>query len=330
MSLTADVPAVATHVNVPLDKSLDRRFEFVLLFDCVNGNPNGDPDAGNSPRIDPETGHGLVTDVCLKRKVRDYVVMTMKQQSGAPIPGHRIYVQHRGVLQRLHQEAYDALGLDPKGKATKKGDEATPAEQARAWMCQTFFDIRTFGAVMTLDINCGQVRGPVQLSAFASSIDPVVPASHTIVRKAVATEREAEKQTKDGDQVTGTMGRKEMIPYGLYRAHGFINAHLAQDTGFTGADLNLLLDALVNMFEFDRSASRGEMATCALLLFEHGGGKPALGVAPARVLFDTLTVERKDKASPPRRFSDYTVSFNEKALPKDVQAHWIVKPTNLV
>jgi CRISPR-associated protein Csd2 len=323
MPATATAPAV--RVDVPLDRPLDRRFEFVLLFDCMNGNPNGDPDAGNSPRIDPETNHGLVTDVCLKRKIRDYITMTMKDE-GKPREGHRIYVQHRGVLERLHREAYDAIGLDPKGKKTKKDEDASPAEQARAWMCQTFYDIRAFGAVMTLDINCGQVRGPVQMSAFASSIDPIVPASHTIVRKAVATEREAEKQTKDGDQVTGTMGRKEMIPYGLYRAHGFINAHLAQDTGFTGADLNLLLDALVNMFEFDRSASRGEMATCALLLFEH---ENSLGAAPARTLFDTLTVTRKDDKAPPRRFSDYAVSFNEKALPKGINAHWIVKPATL-
>lgn len=324
-SAKAPAPSVANRVEVPLDKPLDHRFEFVLLFDCVNGNPNGDPDAGNSPRIDPETGHGLVTDVCLKRKIRDYVTMTMKQD-GAPLPGHRIYVQHRGVLERLHREAYDAIGLDPKAKTTKKGEDASPAEQARAWMCQTFFDVRTFGAVMTLDINCGQVRGPVQMSAFASSVDPIVPASHTIVRKAVAKESDAEKQTKEGNQITGTMGRKEMIPYGLYRAHGFVNAHLAQDTGFTGADLNLLLDAIVNMFEFDRSASRGEMATCALLLFEHDN---ALGSAPARTLFDTLAITRKSTDAPPRRFSDYTIAFNEKTLPKGVKAHWIVKPAGL-
>lgn len=297
----------------------NNRCDFVLLFDVINGNPNGDPDAGNAPRVDAETGCGLVTDVCLKRKVRDYVtLLKTNAETGEPEPGCRIYVQHRGVLERFHREAYEAEGLDPEAK--DKAAKMTNAEKARAWMCQTFYDIRTFGAVLTLNINCGQVRGPVQLT-FARSMDPIAEMSQTIVRKAVAKESEASDQIGKHGQVTGTMGRKELIPYGLYVAHGFISPHLARDTGFSSADLDLLWDALKMMFEHDRSASRGEMATRKLVVFEH---ESALGNAPAHTLFDRVKVGRNDETKPPRAFSDYTVEVDAEGLPSGVTVHELV------
>lgn len=299
-------------------KVIDHRYDFVLLFDVKHGNPNGDPDAGNAPRIDPETGHGLVTDVCLKRKVRDYVTLSKTDlATGKPEPGFRIYVQHRGVLERFHREAYRAEGLkhDEYGKESKLSN----VEKARTWMCQTFYDIRTFGAVLTLNINCGQVRGPVQI-AFARSIDPIAALEQSIVRKAVATEREAEEQIGKHSQITGTMGNKQIVPYALYRAHGFISPHLAADTGFTEGDLEVLWQALPNMFEQDRSAARGEMATRKLVVFEH---ESLLGNAPAHKLFERVSVERKDPSRPPRDFSDYIVHVDTSDLPTGVTARML-------
>ncbi|WP_404366045.1 type I-C CRISPR-associated protein Cas7/Csd2 [Corallococcus coralloides] len=294
---------------------LKNRYDFVLLFDVKDGNPNGDPDAGNLPRIDPETGHGLVTDVCLKRKVRNYVQLI---HDGAD--GHDIYVKERGVLSALHAEAYARLGLkaqepvaeatadspkgEGKGKAEKKPRKASEGEvvrKVRAEMCRRYFDVRTFGAVMSLkEANAGQVRGPVQLT-FGRSLDPVVSAEHTITRMAVATQKEADNQGGDNR----TMGRKTTVPYGLYRAYGFVSPSLAKQTGFGEADLDLLWKALVEMFDHDRSAARGLMATRRLLVFRHAS---ALGNAPAHKLFDAVSARRKDDSKPPRDFSDYALS----------------------
>ncbi len=288
---------------------ISRRYDFVLLFDVTNGNPNGDPDAGNAPRIDPETGHGLVSDVCLKRKVRNYVTLVKTEDAG-PAPGYDIYVKERAILNHQHLRAYEAKGLDPKAtgaKTKREGEEA-----ARAWMCQTFFDIRMFGAVMTLDINAGQVRGPVQMT-FARSIDPIVSLEQAITRMAVATERESEKQ----DGGNRTMGRKEIVPYALYRAHGFISPHLARLTGFNEDDLGLLFRALSGMFEIDRSAARGEMTTRGLYVFEHDS---ALGNAPAHRLFEGIVLRRRDSSRPPRHFEDYEVIVGT-GLPAGVALH---------
>jgi CRISPR-associated protein Csd2 len=293
-----------------------KRHDFVLLFDVKNGNPNGDPDQGNVPRTDPETQHGLVTDVCLKRKIRDYVTLLKTDlQSGKPEERYRIYVQHRGVLEQLHREAYEAEALKVEEKAKDK--KLNNVEKARAWMCQTFYDIRAFGAVLTLDINCGQVRGPVQLT-FARSVDPISPMEQTIVRKAVATQREADSQVDKHSQVTGTMGNKQIVPYGLYRAHGFVSPPLAADTGFTNEDLEVLWQALVNMFDQDHSASRGEMATRKLIVFEH---ESHLGNAPSRTLFDRVGIMKTDDKKPARDFSDYSLSIDRQGLPSGVTLH---------
>lgn len=307
--------------------ALANRYDFVLLFDVKDGNPNGDPDAGNLPRVDAETGHGLVTDVALKRKLRNFVAMTKEQDQREPTDGEKrfeIYVRERAILNHQHQRAYSALKLDapppdagdgdaaeaPKKKAGKEkrkgsGDEV---DKARAWMCQNFFDVRSFGAVMSTGTNAGQVRGPVQLT-FARSIDPVVALEHSITRVAVATEAEAEKQQGDNR----TMGRKHTVPYGLYRAHGFVSAFLARQTGFDDADLGLLWQALEQMFEHDRSAARGEMSTRGLYVFEH---QTELGNAHAHALFDRLTVSRDpaDAATPARSFGAYSVAFDGRAL----------------
>ncbi|MBI2817801.1 MAG: type I-C CRISPR-associated protein Cas7/Csd2 [Acidobacteria bacterium] len=294
---------------------IKHRYDFVLLFDVKDGNPNGDPDAGNSPRIDPETGHGLVTDVCLKRKIRNYVCLA-KAANGNPEPGYDIYVKEKAVLNRQHQRAYAALKLNPESKGKEKAGQIS---ETRAWMCQTFFDIRMFGAVMTLDINCGQVRGPVQM-AFARSVDPIVSLEQSITRMAVATEREAEKQSGDNR----TMGRKEIVPYGLYVAHGFISPNLAADTGFSDEDLDLLWRALGRkegdggMFEHDRSAARGEMASRRLIAFEH---ESMLGNAPAHALFARLKIARKDPAKPARSHSDYEVTLDKDNLPPGITVH---------
>ena len=278
---------------------INNRYDFVLLFDVKNGNPNGDPDAGNLPRIDPETGHGIVTDVCLKRKIRNYTELIKNEQA----PYH-IYVQEKAVLTERRAPAYDAVA--------DENDKATKISKARAWMCRNFYDVRTFGAVMsTKENNCGQVRGPVQL-AFSQSIDPIVSLEASITRMAVETRKESDAQ--DGDN--RTMGRKTYIPYGLYRLHGFISAPLAAQTGFSEKDLAHFWDALINMFDHDRSAARGEMATQKLIVFKH---QSELGSAPAHKLFDLVQVCRKDDSKPPRGFSDYTVSIEKSALPRGVE-----------
>ena len=288
--------------------SINQRHDFVLLFDVKDGNPNGDPDAGNLPRLDAETGHGLVTDVSLKRKVRNYVGLVKNA-----VRPYDIYVKEKGVLERLHREAYTAIGasdeLADDGKASKKkrkGSEDSVVE-ARKWMCSNYFDVRTFGAVMSTGVNCGQVRGPVQMT-FARSRDAIVAAEHSITRMAVATEAESEKQ--DGDN--RTMGRKHTVPYGLYRSHGFVSSFLARQTGFSGDDLELFFKALEDMFEHDRSAARGEMSTRGLYVFTHDS---ELGNAHAHSLFDRLAVARAGDASAPARdFAAYAVTFDGQAL----------------
>lgn len=276
--------------------SLNNRYDFVLLFDVKDGNPNGDPDAGNLPRLDAETGHGLVTDVCLKRKVRNYVGLTKGET-----PPHEIYVKEKAVLNKQNERAYIGIGkadlLKGDDKKRKGGDAV---DEARQWMCRNFFDVRTFGAVMSTGINCGQVRGPVQLT-FARSVSPVVALEHSITRMAVATEAEAEKQQGDNR----TMGRKFTVPYGLYRAHGFVSAHLAKQTGFGEDDLKLLWESLTRMFDHDRSAARGEMSTRGLYVFRHDS---ELGDAPAHSLFDLVQVKQNDVGEPARQFSDFTVT----------------------
>ena len=278
---------------------LENRYEFVLLFDVENGNPNGDPDAGNLPRVDPETGHGLVTDVCLKRKVRNYVELAKAGQEG-----FNIYVREKAVLSTSRAPACAAV--DGKGK---NADEK--AQLAQQWMCANFFDVRTFGAVMsTKENNCGQVRGPVQFT-FASSVDPIMPMEVTITRMAVENEKDSQKQ-EGGNR---TMGRKNIVPYGLYRLMGFVSAPLAKRTGFSSADLELLWEALVNMFEHDHSAARGLMSARKLVIFKHDN---ELGHAPAHTLFDRVLVTRKDENAPARAFADYSVSVNKANLPQGV------------
>jgi CRISPR-associated protein Csd2 len=285
------------------------RYEFVYLFDVSNGNPNGDPDAGNLPRLDPETNQGLVTDVCLKRKIRNYV--SLEKEGGA---GYAIYMQEKSVLNNQHELAWKALDIpaDAKDGYKKLPKDVVKAKELTDWMCANFFDVRTFGAVMTTGVNCGQVRGPIQM-AFATSIDPVVPMEISITRMAVTTQKEAEEQSGDNR----TMGRKHIIPYGLYRAHGFISAKLAERTGFSEYDLELFWRSLINMFEHDRSAARGEMAARKLIVFKH---EHPMGNAPAHVLFDTVKVERVqgEAATPARSFGDYRVSIDSESLPQGV------------
>ena len=286
--------------------SLNRRYDFVLLFDVKDGNPNGDPDAGNLPRLDAETGDGLVTDVSLKRKVRNFVGMVKGEQ-----PPYEIYVKEKAVLNAQHKRAYVAIGREDalEGDAKKrKGGDAV--DDARKWMCANFFDVRTFGAVMSTGVNCGQVRGPVQLT-FARSIDPVIAQEHSITRMAVATEAEAEKQEGDNR----TMGRKHTVPYGLYRSHGFVSAFLAEQTKFSADDLELFWQALEQMFEHDRSAARGHMATRGLYVFEH---QDKLGNAHAHDLFDRIVVARKEGVTTPRDFADYQVDVKQEGLPSQV------------
>ncbi|MBZ4687065.1 MAG: CRISPR-associated protein Csd2 family [Clostridiales bacterium] len=282
---------------------IKNRYEFVLLFDVENGNPNGDPDAGNMPRIDAETGLGLVTDVCLKRKIRNYVDIV---KNGAD--GYDIYVREGAVLNVQHRKAYNALKIEPNTKDKKLPKDAQKAKELTLFMCHHFFDIRAFGAVMTTEVNCGQVRGPVQLN-FARSIDPIVQQEVTITRMAVTSEKDAEKKDRE-------MGRKHIVPYALYRVEGYISAHLAEKTGFSKDDIELLWDALINMFDHDRSAARGKMATRKLIIFEHGS---ALGNAPAHKLFDLVKVSRKDPGHPARSYDDYEVSINKSALPAGVR-----------
>lgn len=291
--------------------TINRRYDFTLVFDVMNGNPNGDPDSGNSPRIDPETGHGLVSDVCLKRKIRNYICLAKRDmKSGDPMLGYDIYVKEKAVLNRQHQRAYDAIGLKKDAKGVEKAGQVS---KARGWMCQTFFDVRMFGAVMGLEINCGQVRGPVQI-AFARSVDPIVSLEQTITRMAVATEREADQQGGDNR----TMGRKEIVPYGLYVVHGFISPHLAADTGFSDEDLALLWESIKGMFEHDRSAAHGLMSARKLYVFEH---ESALGNAPAHALFERIKIDRKDSTKPARQIADYAISLDRQDLPTGIVVH---------
>ena len=354
---------------------IQKRIDFIILFDVKDGNPNGDPDAGNIPRIDAETGYGLVTDVCLKRKVRNYV--GLKYEYNNP---YDIYIKEKAVLGRAHVEAFNSLGITlgeetqiiipenihsnlqnsllPEGVTIEENEQnswlviaadadvkairaelkdinpsndvkkfiennlknvkarrpkSEEVDKGREWMCSHFYDIRTFGAVMSLKSapNCGQVRGPVQFT-FARSVDPIVSLEHSITRMAVATEAEAEKQAGDNR----TMGRKFTVPYGLYRAHGFISAPLANQTGFSENDLELLWEALENMFEHDRSAARGLMGTRKLIIFEHSS---KMGDVSVQKLFDTVTIKRKDDNKPPRDFSDYLVTIAKDKIPQSVK-----------
>jgi len=282
-----------------MSKAVKNRYEVVLLYDVKNGNPNGDPDAGNLPRIDPETGYGIVTDVCLKRKVRNYVELIKNGEKF-----FNIYVQEKAILTERRAPAYEAIA-DEKDKAAK-------ISKARQWMCRNFFDVRTFGAVMSAkENNCGQVRGPVQF-AFSQSIDPVVSLEASITRMAVETKKESDSQGGDNR----TMGRKTYVPYGLYRVHGFISAPLAKQTGFSEEDLTLFWNSLQNMFDHDRSAARGEMAAQKLIVFKHDS---ELGNAPAHKLFDLVKVNRGDNDSKPARaFSDYQVTIDRSNLPDAV------------
>lgn len=292
-----------------MSEVLKNRYEFVILFDVENGNPNGDPDAGNMPRIDPETGHGIVTDVCLKRKIRNYVE-TVKEDS----TGYRIYVKDGVPLNRSDAEAYRELDVTDKTIKEKKKEDPELDRKIRDWMCKNFYDIRTFGAVMTTFVkaalNCGQVRGPVQLG-FARSVEPVMPQEVTITRVAITTEADAEKKGTE-------MGRKFVIPYGLYRCEGYISANLARKvTGFTEEDLSLLWEAIFNMFEHDHSAARGKMAVRELIIFKHDS---ELGNAPAWKLFEAVQVRRKDGNAvlPARSFQEYEVLVDEEHLPQGV------------
>ncbi|WP_173384675.1 type I-C CRISPR-associated protein Cas7/Csd2 [Fibrobacter succinogenes] len=278
---------------------LKKRYDFVLLFDVKDGNPNGDPDAGNLPRLDAETGNGLVTDVCLKRKVRNFIQLAKQGENG-----YDIFVKEKAILNNAIDEAHDSEVV----KAQKKDADKTDA--ARQFMCAKYFDIRTFGAVMSTGKNAGQVRGPVQMT-FGRSIDPIVSSEHSITRMAVATEAEAEKQKGDNR----TMGRKFTVPYGLYVSHGFISAHLAAQTGFTTDDLDAFWEALEKMFWEDHSAARGEMNVRGLYVFEHS---TALGNAPAHELFEKIKVERKDSSIPARSFDDYNVIIDE-TMPEGVK-----------
>lgn len=271
---------------------LKKRYDFVLLFDVKDGNPNGDPDAGNLPRLDAETGNGLVTDVCLKRKVRNFVQLAKQGEAG-----YDIFVKEKAILNNAIDEAHDSESV----KSQKK--DADKTEAARQFMCAKYFDIRTFGAVMSTGKNAGQVRGPVQMT-FGRSIDPIVSSEHSITRMAVATEAEAEKQKGDNR----TMGRKFTVPYGLYVSHGFISAHLAAQTGFSTDDLDVFWEALEKMFWEDHSAARGEMNVRGLYVFEHS---TALGRAAAHELFEKIKVERKDPSIPARSFDDYKVTIDE-------------------
>ena len=288
-----------------MSEPIKNRYDFVILFDVENGNPNGDPDSGNMPRVDPETGYGIVTDVCLKRKIRNYVE-TAKEDAD----GYRIYIKDQVPLQRSDAEALSYLGVSKDLKAAKKGDPTLDGK-IRDFMCQNFYDIRTFGAVMTTFVkgalNCGQVRGPVQLS-FARSVDPILPQEITITRVAITTEADAEKKGTE-------MGRKYIVPYGLYRAEGYVSANLARKvTGFSEQDLQLLWQAILNMFENDHSAARGKMAVRELIVFKHDS---ELGNAPAYKLFDAVHVDHAQGVAVPRKYSDYVVTVDEQ-LPSGI------------
>ena len=297
-----------------MSEPIRNRYDFVILFDVENGNPNGDPDAGNMPRIDPETGLGLVTDVCLKRKIRNYVEMIKEDE-----PGYKIYIKENVPLNRSDKSALRYVGINEEDdKATKeaikkmKKDDPELDLKLRDFMCRNFFDVRTFGAVMTTFVkaalNCGQVRGPVQLG-FTQSVDPIIPQEVTITRVAITTEADAENKDTE-------MGRKHIVPYGLYRAEGFISANLARKvTGFSEDDLAILWQAILNMFENDHSAARGKMAVRELIVFKHDS---ELGNAPAHKLFDAVHIQRKNPDAPTRKYSDYTVEIDEANIPDGV------------
>jgi len=289
-----------------MSEAIKNRYEFVYLFDVENGNPNGDPDAGNMPRIDPETSYGLVTDVCLKRKIRNFVDITKQEDKG-----YKIYVKEKAILNHQHELAYinnPDIKRPPAKKLPKKEEDAKIITH---WMCDNFFDVRSFGAVMMTEVNCGQVRGPVQIN-FARSIDAIVPMEISITRMAVTTEKEAEQQSGDNR----TMGRKHIVPYALYRAEGYVSAHLAAQTGFSEDDLKLFWEALANMFDHDHSAARGKMNARKLIIFKH---ESALGNAPAHKLFELVEVHRTTEAGkPPRAFSDYQVTVNRTNVPAGV------------
>lgn len=278
-------------------ETIKNKIDFVFIFDVQDGNPNGDPDAGNLPRIDAETGEGLVTDVCLKRKVRNYVGLS---KEGAP--GYNIFIREKAVLNSMIDAAYEEEGVKQAGEKDK-------ADKARQIMCRNYFDVRTFGAVMSTGKNAGQVRGPIQLT-FARSIDPIVTAEHSITRMAVATTEESDKQKGDNR----TMGRKATVPYGLYICHGFISPSLAKQTGFSEEDQDVFFDALKNMFDIDRSAARGLMSARKLIVFRHDS---ILGNAPANLLFDRIII-KKNSEKPPRSFSDYTIEIDDNNLPQGI------------
>ena len=290
-----------------MGEAIRNRYDFVVLFDVENGNPNGDPDNGNAPRVDLDTGHGIVTDVCLKRKIRNYVE-TVKEKE----PGYQIYIKEGTPLNVKDAGAFAELSIDEKKIPALKKEDPELDRKIRDFMCSRFFDIRAFGAVMTTfvkaNLNCGQVRGPVQFG-FARSVDPIVPQSLTITRVAITTEKDAEKKKTE-------MGRKEIVPYGLYRAEGFVSANLARKvTGFSEEDAELLWEAILNMFENDRSAARGKMAVRELIIFKHDS---ELGNAPAHKLFDAVKVNKREAGIQPRCYGDYEVTVCEEQIPEGV------------
>lgn len=291
-----------------MSEVIKNRYEFVILFDVENGNPNGDPDAGNMPRIDPETGYGLVTDVCLKRKIRNYVETVKEDEKG-----YGIYIREDVPLNRSDNKAFEYLGMDGKNTKDLKKKDPDADIKIRDFMCQNFYDIRTFGAVMTTfvkaSLNCGQVRGPVQIG-FARSIDPIISQEVTITRVAITTEEDAAKKSTE-------MGRKNIVPYALYRAEGYISANLARKvTGFSEEDLELLWDAIINMFEHDHSAARGKMAVRELIVFKHS---KELGDCPAYKLFDSIEVTKKEGVVYPRKYQDYEICIHEDRIPDTVE-----------
>ena len=291
-----------------MSEVIKNRYEFVILFDVENGNPNGDPDAGNMPRIDPETGYGLVTDVCLKRKIRNYVEIVKEDESG-----YGIYIKEDVPLNRSDNKAYEYLHITDKDVKELKKKDPQADVKIRNFMCENFYDIRTFGAVMTTfvkaSLNCGQVRGPVQLG-FARSIDPIVSQEVTITRVAITTEKDAENKSTE-------MGRKNIVPYALYRAEGYVSANLARKvTGFSEDDLELLWEAIINMFEHDHSAARGKMAVRELIVFKHS---KELGDCPAYKLFDSVEVSKREEVAYPRKYQDYIVNIHQERIPDTVE-----------
>ena len=308
-----------------MSQPIQNRHDFLDFFDVQDGNPNGDPDAGNLPRIDPQTFQGLVTDGCLKRKVRDYVLAAKAEREGSA-PGYEIYFQTKGgpekrVLNTIHQRAHDAVGIKKEKNEKQSGMEKYRDQlAARDWMCQNFYDVRAFGAVMSTNINCGQVRGPVQMT-FARSLHPIVQQEVAITRKSVTKPEDAEDQLKKDGGLTGTMGRKAIVPYGLYVAHGFVSANEAAVTGFGEEDLALLWEALRGMFDLDRSASRGLMAARRLYVFRHAS---KLGNEPAHRLFGRVKANLCDEDKVPRRFEDYEVTLDQEGLPSSVSVSEMV------